>query len=119
MDKQIQTEPPPFSFQKLIKQWEDQRMRPEHHGESVNVFYCWRVITILSAIVGYLVCQLGFPVSVVLLDHWWPAVPTYVLAISMFLLIVLGFFAGFMLSKGLDAILLSIELRISTPRQSA
>lgn len=94
-------------------------MRPEHQGESAVVFYCWRVVTILSAVVGYLVCQVGFPASVVLLDLWWPAVPNFVLGSTMFLLIVLGFYAGFMLSKGLDAILLSIELRTSTPRQSA
>ena len=119
MDRQLQTEPPPFSIRKLIRQWEDQRARPEHHGESVIVFYCWRAATTLCAIVGYLVCQLGFPVSVVLLDRWWPAVPSYIFATATFLLIAIGFFAGFILSKGLDAILLSIELRTSTPHRSA
>jgi hypothetical protein len=94
-------------------------MRPEHHGESATAFYCWRAVTIICAIPVYLVCQIGFPTSVVLLDHWWPGLPSYIFATVMFILVVLGFFVGFMLSKGIDATLLSLEIRILASHQSA
>lgn len=110
--------PPPFSLGRLFFQWETQRHLPEHDGEGFFVFYLWRFLVIFAAIAGYSVCQLGFPVLAVVIDHRWPSLSSQQMAIIVAGLIALGFVSGFLLAKVLDSILLRIERSFSVPKRN-
>ena len=101
---------------RVIQQWETQRCRPEHQGERIVVFYSWRILTVLCAVVGYLLGQIGVPVVlVILIARRVPELSDTVLGTVYFLLIAIGFLSGFYLAKVIDAVLLQIELRNSLP----
>jgi len=108
--------PPAFSLARLWLQWEAQRLRPEHQGEKASVFYVWRVITILCAVVGCIPAMFGIPALIAsTVGPHLPPLSDTALGISMFLLILVGFGAGWLASIAISHGLRYIELHISVP----
>lgn len=66
---------PAFSIGQLLHQWQTQRLRPEHRGESSAVFYSWRILTVLCAVIGFIFGGFGIPIIITILLA--PRVPPF------------------------------------------
>ena len=108
--------PPAFSLARLWLQWETQRLRPEHQGERVSVFYTWRILTILCAVIGCVPATFGIPALIALVvGPHLPPLSDAVLGTLMFLLILVGLGSGWLASTLISSGLRYIELRTSVP----
>ena len=109
--------PIPVEFLPLvIQRWEAQRCHPDHQGERIVEFYSWRILTVLCAVAGYLLGQIGLPiVLVIFILRRVPELSDGALGTAYFVLIAFGTLSGFYLAKVIDSVLLRIEVRNALP----